>query len=157
MSLLTVGTKAPAFTLSDQNGTSHSLSEYEGSWVVLYFYPKDDTPGCTIEACNFRDHFENLKQEGVMVFGVSKDSPQSHTKFIHKFNLPFTLLSDESIEMIQAYGAWGEKKFMGKTFKGISRVTYIIDPEGMIRKVYPAVKPQAHAEEILEEVRRLRG
>ncbi len=157
MNLLPIGTKAPAFTLSDQNGTNHSLVEYAGSWVVLYFYPKDDTPGCTIEACNFRDHFESLKEEGVVVLGVSKDSAQSHTKFIQKFNLPFVLLSDESTEMIQAYGAWGEKKFMGKTFQGISRVTYIIDPEGVIRMVYPSVKPQAHAEEILEEVRRLRG
>lgn len=151
--MLTENTKAPTFTLPDQEGANHSLSDYQGKWIVLYFYPKDDTPGCTIEACTFRDNYSIFEKEGIVILGVSKDSVKSHAKFVDKFTLPFTLLSDESTEMIKAYEAFGEKKFMGKTFMGVHRISYLIDPEGIIRKVYPKVSPKDHAGEILEDVR----
>src|SRR3989338_1876571 len=116
--------KASTFSLSDQNGIVHSLSDYKGKWVVLYFYPKDDTPGCTREACEFRNIHNKLTKKGIVVLGISKDSVASHTKFVKKFDLPFPLLSDESLTTIKAYGAWGEKKFMGKTHEGILRKTF---------------------------------
>lgn len=147
--------QAPLFTLPDQEGRDHSLSDYKGKWIVLFFYPKDDTPGCTIEVCTFRDNYSVFEKEGIVILGVSKDSVKSHAKFVDKFSLPFTLLSDESTEMIQAYDALGEKKFMGKTFMGVHRISYLIDPEGMIRKIYPQVSPKDHAGEILEDVRTL--
>ncbi|MBP9691246.1 thioredoxin-dependent thiol peroxidase [Candidatus Woesebacteria bacterium] len=150
--MLAPQTLAPAFTLPDQEGNSHSLSDFKGSWVVLYFYPKDDTPGCTKEACTFRDSYAVFREKGIVILGVSKDSVKSHAKFIEKFSLPFTLLSDESTEMIRAYGAFGEKKFMGKTYMGVHRISYLIDPTGMIRKVYPKVNPSEHAGEILTDV-----
>lgn len=145
-------TQAPEFTLPDQNGKEHNLSEYRGQWVVIYFYPKDDTPGCTKEACSFRDNFEALKEKGIAVLGISKDTQTSHKKFADKFHLNFTLLSDESGATIQKYEAWGEKKMMGKTYDGIFRITYIVDPEGIIRKVYEKVKPEEHAQEILRDI-----
>lgn len=147
-----VGNQAPEFTLLDQNGTEHNLTQYRGKWVVVYFYPKDDTPGCTKEACSFRDNFEAFKNRGISVFGISKDSQASHKKFVDKFNLNFSLLSDESLETIKAYDSWGEKKFMGRTFEGILRNTYVIDPQGIIRKVYENVKPEDHAQEILRDI-----
>ncbi|HRN70282.1 MAG TPA: thioredoxin-dependent thiol peroxidase [Candidatus Woesebacteria bacterium] len=147
-----IGNQAPEFTLPDQLGVLHNLTQYRGRWIVLYFYPKDDTPGCTKEACSFRDNFESLKEKGIVVLGVSKDTQASHKKFSEKYNLNFTLLSDESTEMIKRYEAFGEKKFMGKTFQGILRTTYVIDPQGIVRKVYENVKPQDHAQEILRDI-----
>lgn len=149
---LQILTEAPEFTLLDQNGVEHNLTEYRGKWVVVYFYPKDDTPGCTKEACSFRDNFEGFKNRGITVFGISKDSQASHKKFVDKFNLNFSLLSDESLETIKAYESWGEKKFMGKVYDGILRNTYVIDPQGIIRKVYENVKPDEHAQEILRDI-----
>lgn len=157
--VLTEGSVAPDFSLPDGNGAIHRLRDYgaEGTWVLLYFYPKDDTPGCTIEACNFRDKYDVFQDAGIAILGVSKDSPASHTKFTRKFSLPFPLLSDESTEMIQAYGAWGESKFMGRTFMGVQRVSYLIDPSGIIRTAYPKVKPADHATEILRDFQKLNG
>jgi len=154
---LATDTKAPAFSLPDEKGTVHSNEEFKGRWYVLYFYPKDDTPGCTKEACGFRDAYSIFEKENVIVIGISKDSVKSHEKFIEKYDLPFLLLSDETRETIQQYEAWGEKKFMGKTFQGVLRISYLIDPSGMIRNVYEKVKPAEHAEEILNDVRKLKG
>jgi len=153
--MLKTNTTAPEFTLPDQTGTKHSLSDYKGSWVVLYFYPKDDTPGCTKEACSFRDSYDVFEKEGVIILGVSKDSVVSHATFVKKHSLPFTLLSDESTDMIKAYEAFGEKKFMGKIYMGICRISYLIDPKGSIRHAYPKVKPAEHADEILKDIRSL--
>lgn len=147
--------KAPEFNLPDENGTLHKLSDYRGQWVVLYFYPKDDTPGCTKEACNFRDSIAELKKFGVVILGVSKDSVASHKKFSQKYHLNFPLLSDKSKETIKAYHAWGEKKFMGKVFEGILRTTYLIDGQGEVRKVYKKVDPATHATEILSDMKLL--
>ncbi len=153
--MLDVGDKAPAFSLPDQSETIHKLSDYKGKWLLIYFYPKDDTPGCTKEACGIRDNFPTFKKMNAVVFGVSKDSPAKHQKFIDKYELPFTLLADESTEMIQAYGAWKEKSMYGKTFMGINRISYIVDPDGKIAKVYPKVKPAEHAQEVLEDLQEL--
>lgn len=147
-----IGDIAPSFTLPDQNGVEHSLSQYEGQWVVLYFYPKDDTPGCTKEACNFRDSFAELKKAGITILGVSVDPVKKHAKFVEKYTLPFTLLSDESKEVVEKYGVWGLKKFMGREYMGTNRTTFLIDPKGMIAKVYENVKPDNHAQEILSDV-----
>mgnify|MGYP000007956000 CR=1 FL=1 len=149
MKLLDVGTPAPAFSASDQYGKPVSLEAYRGRKVVLYFYPKDDTPGCTREACAFRDNFPNFQKIGVDVLGVSVDSDTKHMKFAEKHRLPFRLVSDEEKTVVNAYGVWGKKKFMGKEYMGTSRVTYLIDEQGMIEKVWPKVSPAAHAEEIL--------
>jgi len=150
--MLKEGVLAPEFELMDQDENPHKLSDYRGKKVVLYFYPKDDTPGCTKEACSFRDSFADFRQKGLVVLGVSKDSPKSHAKFQERYSLPFPLLSDTSTEMIQAYEAWGKKKFMGKEFTGTLRVTYIIDEDGKILKAYEDVKPQDHAQEILNDI-----
>lgn len=147
--------KAPDFKLPDQNGTIHSLKEYKGSWVLLYFYPKDDTPGCTKEACGFRDMTEDYTKSDIVVLGISKDSFESHKKFADKHHLVFTLLSDESKEVIKAYGAWGEKKFMGKVFEGIKRVSFLIGPDQTIQKKYLKVDVFNHAKEILQDVKLL--
>lgn len=144
--------KAIEFNLPDENGTLHKFSDYHGKWVIVYFYPKDDTPGCTKEACNFRDAYVNVQKFGVVILGISKDSVASHKKFSEKYHLNFPLLSDESKDIIKAYHAWGEKKFMGKTFEGILRTTYLIDPEGEIKKVYQKVNPLIHADEILKDL-----
>ncbi|MSR87076.1 thioredoxin-dependent thiol peroxidase [Candidatus Peribacteria bacterium] len=151
--LLMIGSPAPDFTLPDQDGNVHSLSNQQGKWVLVYFYPKDDTPGCTKEACGFRDLYDELKKLGVVIFGVSKDSAESHKKFAGKFSLPFPLLSDPEKTMIDAYGAWGEKKFLGKTYDGILRISYLIDPQGKIAKVYGTVKAEEHPEEVLRDVK----
>lgn len=146
--------KAKEFNLPDENGKFHELTDYHGRWVVLYFYPKDDTPGCTKEACGFRDGMSQLEELGVVVLGVSKDSPKSHQKFKEKYHLNFPLLSDESKEVTQAYDAWGEKSFMGRKFYGILRKTYLIDPEGEVKKVYEKVDPTKHSAEILADVKK---
>ena len=147
-----MGDTAPAFTLPDQDGKEHSLSEYKGSWVLVYFYPRDDTPGCTTEACTLRDHFPKFGKLKAQVFGVSADSVASHKKFAQKFKLPFPLLADPEKKMIRAYGAWGEKHFMGKKYLGIYRNSFLIDPKGKIAKVYEKVKPDVHAEEVLKDL-----
>lgn len=140
---------APEFTLPDENGTLRSLSEFRGKHVVLYFYPKDDTPGCTKEACSFRDAYEDYQKAGVPVLGISPDTAQSHTKFKSKFNLPFTLLADEGHKVAEAYGVWGQKKMMGREYDGIFRTTFLIGPDGSIIKVFENVKPDGHAAEVL--------
>lgn len=140
---------APEFTLPDETGTLRSLSEFRGKHVVLYFYPKDDTPGCTVEACSFRDAYEDYQKAGVPVLGISPDTAKSHTKFKSKFNLPFTLLADEDHKVAEAYGVWGRKKMMGREYDGIFRTTFLIGPDGNIVKVFENVKPDGHAGEVL--------
>jgi peroxiredoxin Q/BCP len=147
--MLEEGTQAPDFTLPDENGTEVSLSQFRGKKVVIYFYPKDDTPGCTKEACNFRDNYDAILEKGAVVLGVSADSQKSHQKFKSKYELPFFLLSDPDKAMIQQYGAWGEKKMYGKTYEGVIRSTYVIDEDGKIAKVFPTVKPAEHGAEVL--------
>lgn len=149
--------KAPDFSLPDQHGTIHTLSEHQGKWRVVYFYPKDDTPGCTKEACGFRDAHDAFAKAGIVVFGISKDSVASHKKFAEKYQLPFSLLSDETTKTIQAYGAWGKKKFMGREFFGIIRKTYLIDPNGEIVKEYEGMDVSSHAEEVLRDINALSG
>lgn len=145
--------KAPDFRLPDQNGTIHHLSDYRRKWVIIYFYPKDDTPGCTKEACGFRDTEQELKNLGVVILGISKDSVLSHKKFAQKFHLNFPLLSDESKETIKAYNAWGLKKFMGREFEGVKRTSVLVNPEGEVMKRYESVNPLIHASEIITDVR----
>jgi thioredoxin-dependent peroxiredoxin len=141
---------APDFTLESDQGEHVTLSDMRGKKVVLYFYPKDDTPGCTKEACSFRDENAVFAMKGAVVLGVSPDSPQSHGKFRAKYSLPFYLLSDSDHAVAEQYGAWGEKKVNGKTVKGMIRSTFVIDEEGKIIKVFPSVKPEGHAQEVLE-------
>ena len=148
---LDLNTPAPNFELGDQNGETHKLSDYLGKRVVLYFYPKDDTPGCTAEACSFRDNYSVFKQNNIIILGVSADSAKSHAKFQEKYELPFTLLSDTDHTVSEAYGVWGLKKYMGREYFGINRTTFLIDEEGNLVKVYEKVKPAEHAQEIIEE------
>ena len=148
--MLEAGTKAPAFTLPDQDGSPVSLSDFAGKKVVLYFYPKDSTPGCTRQACAFAAAYGEFERLGVPVIGVSKDSAASHRKFADKHSLPFLLLSDPELTAIQAYGVWQEKKLYGKVSMGVVRTTYIIDENGVIEKVMPKVKPDTNAAEILD-------
>ena len=147
--MLEVGTIAPDFTLSDQNGNTVTLSAFRGQKVVLYFYPKDNTPGCTRQACAFAGAYQGFKARNVAVIGVSKDSVSSHKRFAEKYNLPFILVSDPELTAIQAYGVWQEKKLYGKVSMGVVRSTYLIDKEGVIVKVMPKVKPDTNAAEIL--------
>ena len=147
--------KAPEFNLPDQNGDMHSLEQYKGKWVILYFYPKDATPGCTKEACSFRDGREFLEEAGAVVIGVSKDSVASHKRFADKHKLNFTLLSDETAGTIKAYGSWGKKKFMGREYEGINRDTYLINPDGEIAKEYKGVNPLTTVGEILKDLESL--
>ena len=140
---------APEFTLRDENGTPHQLSDYRGQFVVLYFYPKDDTSGCTTEACNFRDDYGAYQRAGVTILGVSPDAPEMHTKFKEKYSLPFTLLADEGHKVCDLYDVWGPKKFMGREYQGVLRTTFLIDPEGKIVKVFEKVKPEQHSAEVL--------
>lgn len=144
--------KAPDFTLNNQDGNPISLHDFAGKKVILYFYPRDNTPGCTREACAFRDQFQVFKEHGIVVLGISKDSEKSHQNFILKQSLPFDLLSDPQHEVIESYGAWQEKKLYGKVSMGIVRSTYVIDEEGMIERVYPKVKPDEHAVQILNDL-----
>lgn len=147
--MLEVGTKAPDFTLKNQEGQEVSLSQFAGKRVVLYFYPRDNTPGCTRQACGFAQNYEGFAQRDVVVIGISKDSVASHLKFAQKYELPFVLLSDPDLQAIQAYDVWQEKKLYGKVSMGVVRTTYIIDPQGVIEKVMPKVKPDTNATEIL--------
>ncbi len=149
---LSVGDVAPGFSMPDMAGITRSLSDYSGQWVLLYFYPKDDTPGCTAEACTIRDAFPDFKKLGVTVLGVSVDSPEKHTKFIEKYELPFTLLSDESHTVVEKYGVWEKKKFMGREYMGTLRTSFLIDPQGKIAKIYEDVKPEMHAEEVITDL-----
>lgn len=151
--MLAEGTKAPDFTLPDEEGIEVSLSSFRGKKVVLYFYPKDNTPGCTKEACSFRDVYDEILALGAVVIGMSADSRKSHTSFKNKFDLPFYLLSDPDKKVLELYEAIGEKKMYGKTYRGILRSTYIIDEEGTIIKAYPKVKPDDHAAEVLEALK----
>jgi peroxiredoxin Q/BCP len=146
------GSKAPAFTAETNGGGTVSLKDLKGKHVVLYFYPKDDTPGCTKEACGFRDAWKQFEKKGAVVLGVSPDSVKKHDKFIEKFDLPFTLLADVDKKIVEAYGVWGKKKFMGREYMGVFRVTFLIDPDGKIKKIWPAVKPEEHATEVLEAI-----
>jgi len=150
--MLEQGIPAPSFSLTDQKGNVHRLSDYQGQWVVIYFYPKDMTPGCTVEACRFRDEFPDFQKANAVIFGVSKDSTQRHAKFAEKYQLPFILLSDESGEVCEKYDVWKEKSLYGKKYMGIVRSTYLIDPQGNIIKVYPKVKVKEHAAEILNDL-----
>ncbi|MEQ8705136.1 MAG: thioredoxin-dependent thiol peroxidase [Phaeodactylibacter sp.] len=152
MTTLKEGDKAPDFTGIDQNENTISLSDYKGKKLILFFYPKDNTPGCTAEACNLRDNFEGLKTKGYELLGVSPDSAKKHQNFIKKHDLPFPLLADTEKEVLNAYEVWGEKQFMGKTYDGVHRTTFIIDEEGKIEKVFKKVKTKAHTEQILEEM-----
>lgn len=147
------GTKAPNFELKDNEGKVHKLSDYKGKTFVLYFYPKDNTKGCTTEACSFRDSYAEFEKAGVDVIGVSPDDEKSHTKFIDKYELPFTLLSDPGHKVCEAYGVWGLKKFMGREYEGVFRTTFVIGPEGKIVKVFEKVKPTDHSLEVLEAVK----
>ncbi|MFN0087175.1 MAG: thioredoxin-dependent thiol peroxidase [Blastocatellia bacterium] len=149
---LKVGDKAPAFSLKDAEGKTVRLADFKGRKLVLYFYPKDMTPGCTTEACAFRDDYSQLKKRGVEVAGVSADDAASHRKFTDKHSLPFPLLSDPDHEMIEKYGAWGEKNMYGKKYMGIMRHTYIIDEEGRIAHIFLKVKPATHAQDVLKVI-----
>ena len=150
--MLKVGDMAPEFMLLDQNGKEQTLSKYIGRWVLVYFYPKDMTSGCTKEACMLRDAFPRFENVHAHVFGISADSVESHKKFAEAYHLPFSILSDESKTTIEAYEVWGEKKMMGKTYMGIRRTSFLIDPEGKLRKIYESVKPEVHAEEVLADL-----
>ena len=150
---ISVGNPAPDFTLPDENGVTRKLSDYRGQPVVLYFYPKDDTPGCTTEACNFRDDYSQYTQAGVVILGVSPDSPKNHIKFKEKYHLPFTLLADEGHKVCELYGVWGRKKMMGREYDGVFRTTFLIDRQGKLVKVFEAVKPAEHSKEVLEALK----
>ena len=145
------GDKAPDFKAKDQNGKIVSLKEFAGKKLVLYFYPKDNTPTCTVEACNLRDNYSALKKKGYAIIGVSADEEKKHIKFIEKFDLPFPLLSDVDMKVIKAYDIWGKKQFMGRIFDGINRTTFVIDEKGKIEKVITDVKSKNHTEQILEK------
>jgi peroxiredoxin Q/BCP len=150
---LQIGDIAPDFTLPDQNGTPVSLSGFKGQRVVIYFYPKDDTPGCTKEACNFRDQWSRFEQHGITVLGISKDGASSHGKFIAKYNLPFTLLTDaEPCPVAESYGSYGLKKFMGREYMGMMRHTFVVDGEGRIERAYLKVKAETMADDILSDL-----
>ncbi|MFO1500314.1 MAG: thioredoxin-dependent thiol peroxidase [Verrucomicrobiota bacterium] len=149
-SKLAVGDQAPPFRAVITSGEEVSLADFKGKRVVLFFYPKDDTPGCTKEACGFRDRFAEFADQGVVVLGVSVDPIRSHEKFTRKFKLPFPLLSDAERKIVAAYGVWGEKSFMGRKYLGTHRVTFLIGADGRIERIWPEVKPEEHAEEVLE-------
>lgn len=155
MNHLKEGDKAPEFGIKDQNGKIHQLKDYQGKKVILYFYPKDLTPGCTVESCDLRDNYSELKQQGFEVIGVSADDEIKHQKFIAKNNLPFNLLADTEKQVINNYGVWGEKKFMGKTYDGIHRTTFVINEEGIIEKIIAKVKTKEHTQQILEELKQI--
>jgi peroxiredoxin Q/BCP len=150
---LKAGDKAPAFTAQTGDGRRVSLAEFKGKRVVLYFYPKDDTPGCTKEACGFRDQLHAIQKAGGVVLGVSTDSVESHRKFADKFKLTFPLLADDDRAIVTAYGVWGEKTFMGRKYMGTHRVTFLIGPDGRIEKIWPKVSPDAHAAEVLDALK----
>jgi len=153
--MLKENTQAPDFTLTDQDGKEHTLSDYRGRWILVYFYPKDNTPGCTKEACALRDVFPRFEGLQAQVFGISADSVEKHMRFAEQYNLPFPILADTEKTTIKAYGAFGTKKFMGREYEGIMRMSFLIDPEGMIQKIYEKVKPETHAEEVLKDLETL--
>jgi peroxiredoxin Q/BCP len=147
------GIPAPDFSLMDENRVTHRLSDFRGKPVVLYFYPKDDTPGCTTEACNFRDDYSSYTDANITILGVSPDSPASHAKFKKKFGLPFPLLADEGHKVCDLYGVWGPKKMMGREYEGVLRTTFLIDSDGQIAKVFESVRPAEHSEEVLSALK----
>ena len=149
---ISAGTIAPDFTLPDENGVELTLSAFRGQKVILYFYPRDDTPGCTAEACHVRDDYAAYEKLGEKILGVSPNSVKSHGKFKSKYQLPFTLLADEEHKVCELYGVWGRKKFMGKEFDGVFRTTFLIDRDGLIEKVFKNVKPEPHSQELLDEL-----
>jgi len=149
--------KAPNFTLKDQFDQPHSLSDYQGKWLVIYFYPKDHTPGCTKQACSFRDFYQDIKDQGAQILGISKDSVKSHSSFAVKYNLNFPILSDPQADVIKAYGAWGEKLMFGKKYQGALRHTFIINPQGEIVKHYQKVKPEDNARKVLIDLKELQA
>ena len=151
MTALKIGDEAPAFKTVDQDGNPISLSDYTGKKVILYFYPKDDTPGCTAEACNLRDNYDLLLKKGYKIIGVSADDEKSHKKFIEKYVLPFPLIPDKDKSILKAYGAWGRKNLYGKEYDGILRTTYVISEKGLIEKIFNKVDTKNHTEQILEE------
>lgn len=153
---LSIGDKAPAFSLKDQAGKVHTLADYLGKYLFIYFYPKDDTPGCTIEACSIRDSYADFKKYGVVTLGISADTEKSHASFIKKFELPFTLLSDLQRKVVKEYDVWGEKNFMGRDYMGIFRTSFLIDPEGKIAKIYEEVKPKYHIEDVLRDLKKIK-
>jgi thioredoxin-dependent peroxiredoxin len=157
MTKLKTGDKALAFTLPDQDNKLHKLSEYKNSWILLYFYPKDNTGGCTKQACAIRDDFYNFEKLKIVVLGVSVDSVESHAKFAKKYELPFTLLSDSEKEVVNLYGVWGKKKFMGREYDGTHRMSFLIDPSGKIAKVYEKVTAATHAQQVLEDLKELQS
>ncbi|HUB68313.1 MAG TPA: thioredoxin-dependent thiol peroxidase [Candidatus Methylacidiphilales bacterium] len=152
MTELKLGAKVPAFSTHDQAGNKVSLSDFKGKTVVLYFYPKDDTPGCTAEACSFRDEFAAFRKKGALVLGISPDSSESHAKFAGKFSLPFTLLADVGHRIAESYGVWVEKSMYGKKYMGVERSTFVIDGEGKLKAVYRKVKPAEHVAELLADL-----
>jgi len=150
---ISAGNLAPDFTLTDDSGETRKLSDYRGQPVVLYFYPKDDTPGCTTEACSFRDDYSQYTQAGAVILGVSPDSPKKHAQFKEKYHLPFTLLADEGHKVCELYGVWGRKKMMGREYDGVFRTTFLIDRQGKLVKVFEGVKPAEHSKEVLEALK----
>jgi peroxiredoxin Q/BCP len=150
-----IGNKAPSFSLPDHTGQLHNLTDYAGQWVLIYFYPKDDTPGCTTEACSLRDNLPKFKGLNAVVLGISADSVKSHAKFVAKYGLPFTILADQDKAVCEAYGVWGEKSMFGKWFMGIRRESFLIDPSGKVAKIYEHVKPQEHAQQVLADLQAL--
>ncbi|KND50477.1 MAG: peroxiredoxin Q/BCP [Parcubacteria bacterium C7867-007] len=155
MAIPHVGSVAPAFTLPDQDGAQHTLSEAKGKYALVYFYPKDDTGGCTKEACSLGEYFPDFSKSGAVIYGISPDSVKSHKKFAEKYNLPFTLLADPEHQAIKAYDVWGKKKFMGREYDGVYRTSFLIAPDGTIAKVYESVKPESHAQEVLNDLKEL--
>jgi len=154
--ILLKGSPAPDFTLSDETGATKRLSDFKGRPVVLYFYPKDDTPGCTTEACNFRDDYSAYMDADVVILGVSPDSPGSHAKFKEKYSIPFPLLADNGHKVCDQYGVWGPKKFMGREYEGVMRTTFLVDANGRIAKVFENVKPAEHSAEVLAALNKLK-
>ncbi|MFC1640718.1 thioredoxin-dependent thiol peroxidase [Patescibacteria group bacterium] len=154
---LQIGDKAPVFSLSDQKGEKHDLKQYQGRWLLLYFYPRDNTPGCTKEACSIRDNYSQYKKNEIAVLGVSTDNAESHEKFATKHELPFTLLADPKKEVVKIYGVYGRKHSFGKSYFGTNRVSFLIDPQGKIAKIYEDVKPTEHAEEVLRDIATLKN
>jgi len=150
--ILSEGKKAPEFELKDAQGEVHRLSDYAGKTIILYFYPKDDTPGCTKEACAFRDSYQSFRDAGVEVIGISPDTEKSHAKFAAKYELPFILLADPDHALSEAFGVWGPKKYMGREYEGVFRTTFVIGPEGKIKQVFEKVKPTEHVDEVLAAV-----
>lgn len=150
-----IKSKAPAFSLPDQKGVTHKLADYLGKWVLLYFYPKDDTPGCTKEACALRDAWAEFNKRGAVVLGVSIDPVKSHDKFAKKYKLPFTILADDHKTVVKKYGVWGRKTFLGRSYQGTKRTSFLIDPKGKIFKIYEKVKPPIHAEQVLLDLENL--